>query len=116
MPRVASGELQASYCLSEPDAGSDIASMSTRAVRDGDHYVLRGTKAWITNAGVSDLYVMFAKTEPEAGHRGISAFVVEKDTPGLVDRRARGEDGHARIAHVLAVPRRRPGSGGEPHR
>ena len=83
VPRVASGELQASYCLSEPDAGSDVASMSTRAVRDGDHYVLRGTKAWITNAGVSDLYVIFAKTDPEAGHRGISAFVVERDTPGL---------------------------------
>jgi alkylation response protein AidB-like acyl-CoA dehydrogenase len=83
VPRVASGELQASYCLSEPDAGSDVASMSTRAIRDGDHYVLRGTKAWITNAGVSDLYVVFAKTDPERGHRGISAFVVERDTPGF---------------------------------
>jgi alkylation response protein AidB-like acyl-CoA dehydrogenase len=83
VPRVASGELQASYCLSEPDAGSDVASMSTRAIRDGDHYVLRGTKAWITNAGVSDLYVVFAKTNPEQGHRGISAFVVERDTPGF---------------------------------
>jgi alkylation response protein AidB-like acyl-CoA dehydrogenase len=83
VPRVASGELQASYCLSEPDAGSDVANLSTRAVRDGDHYVLRGTKAWITNAGISDLYVVFAKTDPEQGHRGISAFVVERDTPGL---------------------------------
>jgi alkylation response protein AidB-like acyl-CoA dehydrogenase len=83
VPRIASGELQASYCLSEPDAGSDVASMSTRAVRDGDSYLLRGTKAWITNAGVSDLYIVFAKTDPEAGHRGISAFVVERDTPGL---------------------------------
>ncbi|MEX1009489.1 MAG: acyl-CoA dehydrogenase family protein [Acidimicrobiia bacterium] len=83
VPRVAAGEAQASYCLSEPDAGSDVASLSARAVRDGDHYVLRGTKAWITNAGVSDLYVVFAKTDPEAGHRGISAFVVERDTPGL---------------------------------
>jgi alkylation response protein AidB-like acyl-CoA dehydrogenase len=83
VPRVAAGEFQASYCLSEPDAGSDVAGMSTRAIRDGDHYVLRGTKAWITNAGVSDLYVVFAKTDPAAGHRGISAFVVERDTPGL---------------------------------
>jgi alkylation response protein AidB-like acyl-CoA dehydrogenase len=83
VPRIASGELQASYCLSEPDAGSDVASMSTRAVRDGDSYLLRGTKAWITNAGVSDLYIVFAKTDPAAGHRGISAFVVERDTPGL---------------------------------
>jgi alkylation response protein AidB-like acyl-CoA dehydrogenase len=83
VPRVAAGDLQASYCLSEPDAGSDVASMSARAVRDGDNYVLRGTKAWITNAGVSDLYVVFVKTDPGAGHRGISAFVVERDTPGL---------------------------------
>jgi alkylation response protein AidB-like acyl-CoA dehydrogenase len=83
VPRVAAGDLQASYCLSEPDAGSDVAGMSARAVRDGDNYVLRGTKAWITNAGVSDLYVVFAKTDPDAGHRGISAFVVERDTPGL---------------------------------
>jgi alkylation response protein AidB-like acyl-CoA dehydrogenase len=83
VPRVASGELQGSYCLSEPDAGSDVASLSTRAVRDGDSYVLRGTKSWITNAGVSDLYVVFAKTDPEREHRGISAFVVERDTPGL---------------------------------
>jgi alkylation response protein AidB-like acyl-CoA dehydrogenase len=83
VPRVAAGELQASYCLSEPDAGSDVASMSARAIRDGDNYVLRGTKAWITNAGISDLYVVFAKTDPVAGHRGISAFVVETDTPGL---------------------------------
>ena len=83
VPRVASGELQASYCLSEPDAGSDVANMSARAVRDGDRYVLRGTKAWITNAGISDLYVVFAKTDPDQGHRGMSAFVVERDTPGF---------------------------------
>ena len=79
LPRVASGQSQASYCLSEPDAGSDVASMKTRAVRDGDDYVLSGTKYWITNAGISDLYTVFAKTDPNAGHRGISAFLVEKD-------------------------------------
>jgi alkylation response protein AidB-like acyl-CoA dehydrogenase len=83
VPRVASGEWQASYCLSEPHAGSDVASMSTRAVRDGDHYVLNGRKCWITNAGISDVYTVFAKTSPEAGGRGISAFVVERDTPGF---------------------------------
>ena len=77
-PRVASGEYQASYCLSEADAGSDVAAMSTRAVRDGDTYVLNGNKAWITNGGISELYTVFAKTDPSAGHRGISAFVVEK--------------------------------------
>jgi alkylation response protein AidB-like acyl-CoA dehydrogenase len=79
LPRIASGEIQASYCLSEPDAGSDVASMSTRAVRDGDSYVLTGTKYWITNAGISDVYTVFAKTDPAAGHRGISCFVVEKE-------------------------------------
>ena len=79
LPRVASGEGQASYCLSEPDAGSDVASMKTKAVRDGDEYVITGTKYWITNAGISDTYTVFAKTDPEAGHRGISAFLVEAD-------------------------------------
>ena len=79
MPRVAIGEIQASYCLSEADAGSDVAAMRTRAVRDGDDYVLTGSKYWITNAGVSDVYVVFAKTDPDAGGRGISCFVVEKE-------------------------------------
>jgi alkylation response protein AidB-like acyl-CoA dehydrogenase len=79
VPKIASGESQASYCLSEADAGSDVAAMKMRAVRDGDSYVLSGTKSWITNAGISDLYLIFAKTDPPAGHRGISAFVVERD-------------------------------------
>ena len=79
VPRVASGEAQASYCLSEADAGSDVAAMRCRAVRDGDHYVLSGTKYWITNAGASDIYTVFAKTDPDAGHRGISCFVIEAD-------------------------------------
>ena len=81
--RVASGECQASYCLSEADAGSDVAGMQTRAIRDGDHYMLTGRKLWITNAGVSDFYAVFAKTNPEAGHRGMSCFVVEKGFPGF---------------------------------
>jgi alkylation response protein AidB-like acyl-CoA dehydrogenase len=79
VPRIASGESQGSYCLSEPDAGSDVASMKARAVRDGDDYVLTGTKYWITNAGISDIYIVFAKTDPDGGARGISAFVVERD-------------------------------------
>jgi alkylation response protein AidB-like acyl-CoA dehydrogenase len=79
LPRIVSGESQGSYCLSEADAGSDVASMTMRAVRDGDDYVLSGTKVWITNGGISDLYTVFAKTDPPAGHRGISAFVVERD-------------------------------------
>jgi len=79
VPRIASGESQGSYCLSEPEAGSDVASMKARAERDGDHYVLSGMKSWITNAGISDIYIVFAKTDPGAGNRGISCFVVERD-------------------------------------
>ncbi len=79
VPRVASGEIQASYCLSEADAGSDVASMRARAVRDGDAYILTGSKYWITNAGISDVYVVFAKTDPDGGGRGISCFLVEKE-------------------------------------
>ena len=79
MPRIATGEIQGSYCLSEPDAGSDVAAMRARAVRDGDVYVLNGTKYWISNAGISDVYVVFAKTEPDAGARGVTCFLVEKD-------------------------------------
>jgi alkylation response protein AidB-like acyl-CoA dehydrogenase len=79
LPPVASGQAQASYCLSEADAGSDVASMRTRAVRDGDDYLLSGTKYWITNAGVSDTYTVFAVTDPAAGRRGISCFLVEAD-------------------------------------
>jgi alkylation response protein AidB-like acyl-CoA dehydrogenase len=79
LPKVASGEIQGSYCLSEADAGSDVAAMTTRAVRDGDSYVLNGTKYWITNAGISDMYVVFAKTDPDGGARGVSCFLVERD-------------------------------------
>ena len=79
LPRIATGEIQASYCLSETDAGSDVASMSCRAERDGDDYVLNGSKFWITNAGVSDVYTVFAKTDPSAGGRGITCFLVEKE-------------------------------------
>ena len=79
LPKIASGEYQGSYCLSEADAGSDVASMRTRAVRDGDDWVLTGAKHWITNAGVSDTYTVFAVTDPDAGRRGISCFLVEAD-------------------------------------
>ena len=83
IPKLVTGEWQGSYCLSESNAGSDVASMRTRAVRDGGDYVLTGSKSWITNAGVSDFYTVFAKTDPAAGSRGISAFVVEADRPGF---------------------------------
>ncbi len=80
---VAAGEGMFSYCLSEPEAGSDAAAMKTRAVRDGDDWVLEGVKRWITNAGVSDYYTVFAVTDPDAGKKGITAFVVEKDDDGV---------------------------------
>ncbi|MEV4509456.1 acyl-CoA dehydrogenase family protein [Dactylosporangium sp. NPDC049525] len=83
LPAVATGAAMFSYCLSEPDAGSDAAGMKTRAVRDGDSWVLNGVKRWITNAGVSEYYTVFAVTDPAARSRGISAFVVEKSDEGV---------------------------------
>ena len=80
---VAAGTGMFSYCLSEPEAGSDAAAMKTRAVRDGDTWVLNGVKRWITNAGVSDYYTVFAVTDPEKRSAGISAFVVEKTDEGV---------------------------------
>ncbi len=83
LPRLASGEWLAAYALTEPGSGSDAAAMLTTARREGGAYVLNGSKRFITNAGVAGLYTVFAKTDPEAAHRGISCFVVEADTPGL---------------------------------
>jgi alkylation response protein AidB-like acyl-CoA dehydrogenase len=83
LPPVASGEAMFSYALSEPEAGSDAAAMKTRAVRDGDDYILNGAKRWITNAGVSRYYTVMAATDPAAGPRGISAFVVEASDEGF---------------------------------
>jgi alkylation response protein AidB-like acyl-CoA dehydrogenase len=83
LPPVARGEAMFSYALSEAGAGSDAASMKTQAVRDGDEWVLNGTKMWITNAGVSQYYTVMAVTDPAKGARGISAFVVEKTDPGV---------------------------------
>jgi alkylation response protein AidB-like acyl-CoA dehydrogenase len=83
LPRLASGEWLGAYALTEAGSGSDSAAMRTTARRDGDEYVLSGGKRFITNAGVANLYTVFAKTDPEAGHDGISAFVVESDAPGF---------------------------------
>jgi alkylation response protein AidB-like acyl-CoA dehydrogenase len=83
LPPVARGDVLFSYALSEAGAGSDAASMTTRAVRDGDGWVLNGTKMWISNAGVSQYYTVMAVTDPAQGPRGISAFVVEKTDPGV---------------------------------
>ncbi|MER5456420.1 acyl-CoA dehydrogenase family protein, partial [Micromonospora sp. NPDC002389] len=83
LPPVARGEAMFSYCLSEPEAGSDAAGMRTRAERDGDTWVLNGVKRWITNAGLSEYYTVFAVTDPDARSRGISAFLVERSDPGV---------------------------------
>jgi alkylation response protein AidB-like acyl-CoA dehydrogenase len=84
LPKCATGEWTPAFALSEPDAGSDAGAMRTRAVRDGDEWVIDGTKNWITNLGIADFYVVFAVTDPDAGpSRGISAFVVEADRPGF---------------------------------
>ncbi len=83
LPKLASGEWLGAYALSEAGSGSDSAAMRTTALRDGDAYVLSGGKRFITNAGVANLYTVFAKTDPDGDHAGISAFVVESDAPGF---------------------------------
>jgi len=100
LPEVARGEAMFSYALSEPEAGSDAAAMRTRAVRDGDGWVLDGVKRWITNAGVSRYYTVMAVTDPDAGTRGISAFVVHGDDDGF----------------TLGAPERKMGIKGSPTR
>lgn len=84
VPKLASGEYLGAFCLTEPEAGSDAASLKTRAVKTDDHYILNGSKVFITNGGEADVYIVFASTNPEKGARGISAFIVEKDTPGFI--------------------------------
>ncbi len=83
LPRVAEGRAIAAFALSEPDAGSDVAAVSASARREGDHYVLDGVKTWISNGGIADFYVVIARTGEAAGTRGMSALVVDADTPGL---------------------------------
>ncbi|HEY8627439.1 MAG TPA: acyl-CoA dehydrogenase family protein, partial [Gaiellaceae bacterium] len=83
LPKFASGEWLAAYALTEPGSGSDSAAMISTARRDGDEWVVNGGKRFITNAGVASAYVVFAKTDPQLGHGGISAFVVEAEAPGF---------------------------------
>src|SRR5437588_607601 len=77
----------ASFCLTEPDAGSDVSGMRTKAVKQGDKYVINGSKCFITNGGYADFFTVYAKTDPDAGHRGISAFLVRKDDTVIVDKK-----------------------------
>ena len=95
VPKLASGEYLGAFCLTEPGAGSDAGSLKTRAVKDGDNYVINGSKVFITNGGEADVYIVFASTNPEQGSRGISAFIVEKGTPGLII----GKDEHKMGLH-----------------
>lgn len=95
VPKLASGEYLGAFCLTEPSAGSDAGSLKSRAVLEGDYYVINGAKVFITNGGEADVYIVFASTNPSLGTKGISAFIVEKDTPGLIV----GKDEHKMGLH-----------------
>ncbi|NOY22316.1 MAG: acyl-CoA dehydrogenase [Acidobacteria bacterium] len=84
LPQLAAGEVIGGFCLTEPGAGSDAAGLKTKAVRKGDKYILNGSKAWITNASVGKYFVMIAVTDPSLGHKGLSAFIVDADSPGFI--------------------------------
>ena len=116
LPRLASGEWLPAYALTEAGSGSDSAAMRTTAFATATEYVLNGGKRFITNAGVANLYTVFAKTDPDAGHSGISAFLVESDTPGFAVARAGAEAGHLGLDDGRADLRRLPHSRREPAR
>ncbi|MFC5557522.1 acyl-CoA dehydrogenase [Ureibacillus thermophilus] len=84
VPKLAKGEYLGAFCLTEPSAGSDAASLKTRAVKKGDRYIINGSKIFITNGGEADVYIVFAKTDPSKDSHGITVFIVEKNTPGLI--------------------------------
>ncbi|MCA0133561.1 acyl-CoA dehydrogenase [Winogradskyella alexanderae] len=111
LTKLATGEYVGAFCLSEPEAGSDATSQKTTAIDKGDHYVINGTKNWITNGGRSDVYLVIAQTDREKGHRGINAFIVEKGTPGFdigpkEDKLGiRGSDTHTLQFNDVKVPK-----------
>jgi len=101
LPRLATGDWIGCYCLTEPNAGSDVAGMESTAREDGDQYVLNGEKIWITNGNLADVALVFAKTNPEERHRGISAFIVPTDTPGFRREKMAGQElGHRSSDHA----------------
>lgn len=110
LTRLASGEVLGAFCLSEPEAGSDATSQRTAAERQGDHYLLNGTKNWITNGSSASIYLVIAQTDPEKGHKGISAFIVERGWDGfLVGKKEdklgiRGSDTHSLMFTDVKVP------------
>ncbi len=95
IPKLASGEYLGAFCLTEPSAGSDAGALKTKAVKKDNQYVLNGSKVFITNGGEADVYIVFASTDASQGSRGISAFIVEKDTPGFII----GKDEHKMGLH-----------------
>lgn len=108
---LAKGDIIGAFCLSEPEAGSDATSQRTTAVDKGDHYILNGTKNWITNGSSASVYLVIAQTYPEKGHRGINAFIVEKGTPGFQvgpkenKLGIRGSDTHSLMFTDVKVPK-----------
>ncbi len=108
---LATGEIIGAFCLSEPEAGSDATSQRTTAIDKGDHYLLNGTKNWITNGGNASVYLVIAQTYPEKGHHGINALIVEKDTPGFeIGKKEnklgiRGSDTHSLMFNDVKVPK-----------
>ena len=111
LTKLATGEFLGAFCLSEPEAGSDATSQATTAIDKGDHYVINGTKNWITNGGRSDVYLVIAQTDREKGHRGINAFIVEKGMEGFdigpkEDKLGiRGSDTHTLQFNDVKVPK-----------
>ena len=111
LSKLTTGEYIGAFCLSEPEAGSDATSQKTTAIDKGDHYLLNGTKNWITNGGRSDVYLVIAQTHKEKGHKGINAFIVEKGTPGFdigpkEDKLGiRGSDTHTLQFNDVKVPK-----------
>ncbi|ERM83421.1 acyl-CoA dehydrogenase [Rhodonellum psychrophilum GCM71 = DSM 17998] len=110
LKRLAKGEIIGAFCLSEPEAGSDATSQKTTAERNGDHYLLNGTKNWITNGNTASVYIIIAQTDPLKGHKGISAFIVEKDWEGFVVGKKedklgiRGSDTHSLMFTDVKIP------------
>jgi len=111
LPKLSTGEWVGAYCLSEPEAGSDATSLTTLAVDKGDHYIINGTKNWITNGGRSQLYIVFAQTNKLKGHEGINAFIIERNTPGFYigpkenKLGIRGSDTHTLQFNNVKVPK-----------
>jgi len=111
LSKLATGEFVGAFCLSEPEAGSDATSQKTTAIEMGDHYILNGTKNWITNGGRSDVYLVIAQTDRDKGHRGINAFIVDKGMPGFdigpkEDKLGiRGSDTHTLQFNDVKVPK-----------